>query len=309
MTSAHLPGRTSLKHFAWLSIAAALITIGLKSLAYILTGSVGLLSDALESLVNLAGAVMALAMLTIAVRPEDDEHAYGHTKAEYFSSGVEGTLILIAALSIGATAVQKLLNPKPIEQIGLGLGVSLVASLINLAVALAIRKAGREHHSITLEANARHLMTDVWTSGGVLIGVGTVGLTGWQPLDPLVAIAVALNIVRSGFGIIKESVAGLMDTALPPEDLEKLHAALASYRENGVDYHALRTRRAGAASFVSLHVSVPGIWPVQYGHQVVARIEEDIRRVLPNARVITHMDAREDLPRNGNATCEKNGGG
>jgi cation diffusion facilitator family transporter len=296
MTSANLQSRTSLKRFAWLSIAAAITTIGLKSFAYGLTGSVGLLSDALESLVNLVGALMALAMLTIAARPEDEEHAHGHTKAEYFSSGVEGTLILIAALSIGVAAFQRLLDPKPIEQIGLGLGVSLVASLINLAVALAIRKAGREHHSITLEANARHLMTDVWTSGGVLVGVGAVGLTGWERLDPIVALVVAANIVWSGFGIIKESVAGLMDTSIPSEDMQKLLAALAPYREDGVDYHALRTRRAGAQSFISLHVFVPGMWTVHHGHEVVVRIEEDIRRVLPNASVITHMDSREEQP-------------
>jgi cation diffusion facilitator family transporter len=309
MTSADIPNRTSLKRFAWLSIATALTTIGLKTLAYVLTGSVGLLSDALESLVNLVGALMALAMLTIAARPEDEEHAYGHTKAEYFSSGVEGTLILIAALGIAVTAFEKLLRPTPIEQVGLGLGVSLFASLINLAVALAIRKAGREHNSITLVANARHLMTDVWTSGGVLLGVGAVALTGWERLDPIVAILVAVNIVWSGFGIIKESVSGLMDAALPAEDLEKLHAALAPYRENGVDYHALQTRRAGARRFVSLHVYVPGIWTVHHGHQVLKRIEEDIRCALPDAWVITHMDPREDPPANSDAASEEKPGG
>jgi cation diffusion facilitator family transporter len=304
MTSTPLQDPPSLRRFAWLSIAAALTTIGLKTLAYMLTGSVGLLSDALESLVNLAGAMMALAMLTIAARPEDDEHAYGHTKAEYFSSGVEGGLILVAALGIGVTAAQRLLVPKPLEQVGIGLGVSLLASLINLAVALAIRKAGRQNHSITLEANARHLMTDVWTSGGVLAGVGAVALTGWERLDPLVALAVAANIVWSGYGIIKESVAGLMDASLPREDLERLHAVLGRYGANGVDYHALRTRRAGARSFVSLHVLVPGSWTVHQGHQEVARIEEDIRRELPNVLVSTHIDARPDPPVNGNATVE-----
>ncbi len=308
MTSTPPRDRPSLRRFAWLSIAAALTTIGLKTLAYTLTGSVGLLSDALESLVNLAGAMMALAMLTIAARPEDDEHAYGHTKAEYFSSGVEGGLILIAALGIGVTAAQRLLVPKPLEQVGLGLGVSLVASLINLAVALAIRKAGREYHSITLDANARHLMTDVWTSGGVLAGVGAVALTGWERLDPLVALAVAANIVWSGYGIIKESVAGLMDASLPREDLERLHAVLARYGAHGVDYHALRTRRAGARGFVSLHVLVPGSWTVHQGHQEVVRIEEDIRRELPNVWVITHMDARPDPPESGIATDERTKG-
>jgi len=209
--------RSSLTSFAWLSIAAAILTIALKAIAYWLTGSVGLLSDALESFVNLVGALMALAMLTIAARPADEDHAYGHSKAEYFSSGVEGTLILIAAVSIGVAAIQRLITPKPLEQIGLGLGVSIVASLVNLFVALVLLRASKKHNSITLEANAQHLMTDVWTSAGVLVGVGAVALTDWERLDPIVAFLVAGNIIWSGVRIVRKSVLGLMDTALPVE--------------------------------------------------------------------------------------------
>ena len=209
--------RSSLTRFAWLSIAAAILTIVLKAIAYWLTGSVGLLSDALESFVNLVGALMALAMLTIAARPADEDHAYGHSKAEYFSSGVEGTLILIAAVSIGVAAIQRLITPKPLEQIGLGLGVSIVASLVNLFVALVLLRASKKHNSITLEANAQHLMTDVWTSAGVLVGVGAVALTDWERLDPIVAFLVAGNIIWSGVRIVRKSVLGLMDTALPVE--------------------------------------------------------------------------------------------
>src|SRR5512136_1237538 len=190
MTS-HIMNRSSLTRFAWLSIAAAILTIGLKAIAYLLTGSVGLLSDALESFVNLAGALMALAMLTVAARPADEDHVYGHSKAEYFSSGVEGTLILIAAVGIGIMSIQKLITPKPLEQIGLGIGVSIAASLVNLAVAQTLLRAGKRYDSITLEANAQHLMTDVWTSVGVLAGVGAVALTNWERLDPIVALVVA----------------------------------------------------------------------------------------------------------------------
>ena len=217
--------RSSLARFAWLSIAAAILTIGLKAIAYQLTGSVGLLSDALESFVNLAGALMALAMLTIAARPADEDHLYGHGKAEYFSSGAEGMLILVAAVSIGMAAVQRLMAPKPLEQIGFGIGVSVVASFVNLAVALVLRRAGKQYNSITLEANARHLMTDVWTSAGVLVGVGAVALTGWERLDPIVALVVAGNIVWSGFQIVRNSVLGLMDIALPVEEQITLQIA------------------------------------------------------------------------------------
>lgn len=288
------PHRSSLTRFAWLSIAAAILTIALKAIAYLLTGSVGLLSDAMESFVNLVGALMALAMLTIAARPADADHAYGHSKAEYFSSGVEGTLILLAAVSIAATAIPRLINPKPIEQLGLGIGVSVAASLVNLFVARVLLRAGKNHHSITLEANAHHLMTDVWTSVGVLVGVGAVALTGWVRLDPVVACLVAANIVWSGVGIVRKSVSGLMDTALPIEDQNKIQKILEPYVQSGIQYHALRTRQSGARQFVSLHVLVPGLWTVQRGHQLLENLETDICRTLPSATVFTHLESLND---------------
>ena len=286
--------RSSLTRFAWLSISAALATMGLKTVAYLLTGSVGLLSDAIESTVNLVGGLMALAMLTIAARPADEDHAFGHAKAEYFSSGVEGSLILIAAVSIGVTAIRRLLDPQPLEQVGLGLAVSVAASLVNLGVAAALLRVGRRRRSITLEANAQHLLTDVWTSAGVLVGVGAAALTGWDRLDPLVALAVAANIVWTGFTIVRRSALGLMDTALPAEQLSQARAVLAAYGRDGVQFHALRTRQAGARSFVSMHVLVPGRWTVQHGHDLLERIESDLRSALPNVTVFTHLEPLED---------------
>ena len=286
--------RPSLARFALLSIAAAVLTIGLKTIAYFLTGSVGLLSDALESGVNLVGAFMALTMLTIAARPADEDHAYGHGKAEYFSSGVEGTLILIAAGSIAVAAAQRLISPKPLEQIGVGLGVSVAASLVNLFVALVLLKAAKSYHSITLKANAQHLLTDVWTSVGVLVGVGAVALTGWERLDPIVALVVAGNIVWSGIRIVRESVLGLMDTALPLEELNTLQKVLERHCQTGIQCHALRTRQAGSRRFVSLHVLVPGDWTVDRGHKLLERMEDDIRSALLNVTVLTHLESIQD---------------
>ncbi|MBI4634211.1 MAG: cation transporter [Deltaproteobacteria bacterium] len=286
--------RSFLGRFAWLSIAAAILTIGLKTVAYALTGSVGLLSDVLESFVNLAGALMALAMLTVAARPADEEHTYGHNKAEYFSSGAEGTLILFAAVSIGYAAIQRLIAPRPLEQIGLGLGVSVAASLVNLVVAIILLRAGKRYHSITLEANAHHLITDVWTSAGVVIGVGAVALTGWERLDPLVALAVAGNIVWTGIKIVRNSVSGLMDAALPAEEQNAVRAVLAQHLKAGVECHALRTRQSGTRRFVSLHVLVPGVWTVQRGHQLLESIEADLCRALPNVTVFTHLEPLND---------------
>jgi cation diffusion facilitator family transporter len=286
--------RRRLTRFAWLSVIAAVVTIALKLAAYLLTASVGLLSDALESLVNLAGALMALAMLIVAARPPDEDHAYGHGKAEYFSSVLEGTLILVAAVSIGVAAVRRLLEPRPLEQIGLGLGISIVASVVNLAVAVVLLRAGRRYRSITLEANARHLLTDVWTSAGVVAGVGAVALTGWQRLDPVVALLVAGNVVRTGLGIVRRSVAGLMDTALPEGEVRALREVLARHAESGAQFHALRTRQAGARRFVSVHVLVPGEWTVARGHQLLERIEADLRAALENVSVLTHLEPLDD---------------
>jgi len=286
--------RSSLTRFAWLSIAAAVITIALKTAAYFITGSVGLLSDAVESVVNLIGGIMALAMLTVAARPADEDHAYGHGKAEYFSSGVEGSLILVAAISIAIAATLRLITPRPLQELGVGLAVSVMASIVNLVVALLILRAGRRNNSITLEANARHLLTDVWTSAGVLVGVGAVALTGWQRLDPLVALLVAANIVWTGVGIVRRSIGGLMDSALGAADVASVQKVLDGYAAGGVQFHALRTRQAGACKFVSVHVLVPGEWTVQRGHELLERIEGDIRHILPEAVAFTHLESLDD---------------
>lgn len=285
---------TPLKRYAWLSIAAALSTIVLKGIAWWMTGSVGLLSDALESLVNLAGALMALAMISVAAMPADDHHAYGHGKAEYFSSGFEGMLILLAAAGIALTASQRLLHPQPIEQIGVGLVVSVVASIVNFLTARTLLAAGKKFRSLTLEADARHLLTDVWTSAGVIAGITAVALTGWLWLDPLIALLVAVNIVWTGWKLLHRSTKGLMDVALPPEDHALVLAVLSRYRERGVDFHALRTRESGARRFVDLHVLVPGQWTVQQGHELAERLEDDIRQALPHSTVLTHLEPLED---------------
>jgi cation diffusion facilitator family transporter len=286
--------RASLSRFAWISIAAALVTIALKSAAYFLTGSIGLLSDAIESFVNLISGIMVLAMLTVAARPADEDHSYGHSKAEYFSSGVEGTLILIAAVSIGVAAVEGLIRPKPLDEIGFGLAVSTVASLINLGVGFLLLRVGRKTRSIALEANARHLIADVWTSAGVLIGVTAVAITGWQRLDPVVALAVCANITWAGLGIVKRSVSGLMDTALPRSDRVLIQNVLSSYEKNGLRFHALRTRDAGARKFVSVHVLVPGDWTVNRGHKLLEQIEGKIHKALPHVIVFTHLEPLDD---------------
>lgn len=287
--------RASLTKFAWLSIGAAVLTIALKSGAYILTGSVGLLSDAIESLVNLAGALMALTMLIIAARPADDDHVYGHSKAEYFSSVTEGILIFGAAIGIMVTAVQRLFNPRPIEQLGIGLGVSVAASVINLIVARILLNAGRKRNSITLEADAHHLMTDVWTSVGVIGGVGVAGFTGLHILDPIVAILVALNIIWTGFQLIRRSVMGLMDVALPENEQRLIREIMARYQERGVNFHALRTRQAAARRFMSVHVLVPGDTTVHDAHHIVEDFEDDIRAALGGAvTVFTHLEPAED---------------
>jgi cation diffusion facilitator family transporter len=284
----------SLRRFAWLSIGAALLTIGMKTGAYLLTGSVGLLSDALESLVNLVAAVVALVVLSIAERPPDEDHAYGHYKAEYFSSGVEGGLILIAAASIMATAVPRLLAPQPLEEVGLGLGVSVAASLVNFGVARVLAHAGRSYSSITLEADAQHLMTDVWTSAGVVLAIAATALTGWLVLDPLIALVVAANIIWQGYQLMRRSVLGLLDTALPAAERGAVQDILARYGAQGVQSHALRTRQSGARRFVSVHILVPGEWTVQRGHNLLEQVERDIRTALPHTTVFTHLEPLED---------------
>jgi cation diffusion facilitator family transporter len=277
-------------HFAWLSIAAAVATIALKAIAWWLTGSVGLLSDAMESFVNLAGASFALVMIVVAARPPDDEHPFGHAKAEYFSSGFEGILIFGAAAAIIWTAVARLLAPQPHEAIGIGLAVSAVATAINLGVAIALRRAAARFHSIALEADARHLMTDVVTSVGVVVGVAAVSLTGWLMLDPLIAIAVGLNILREGARMLRASVDGLMDRSLDTPELERLRAALDALGERGVDGRRLRTRRAGSHACIDVVVLVPGDWTVDAGHAVADEVEATLAALVEHATVVTHLE-------------------
>ncbi|MBI4995523.1 MAG: cation transporter [Rhodocyclales bacterium] len=284
----------SLQRYAWLSIATALATIVLKGVAWWLTGSVGLLSDALESFVNLAGALMALAMLSLAAAPADENHAHGHGKAEYFSSAFEGFLILIAAVSIGYAAIGRLLHPQGLEDVGVGLAVSVAASLINLVTARILLGVGRQHNSITLEADAQHLMTDVWTSVGVILGVGLVWATGWLWLDPVIALLVAVNIVWTGWQLLRRSAAGLMDVSVPEETRLAIEAVLDRYRSEGLEFHALRTRQAGARAFATIHVLVPGDWTVQEGHDHSERIEADLRAVVPHVHVTTHLEPKDD---------------
>ena len=291
----HMKERAALTRFAWLSIGAAIATITLKTGAYLLTGSVGLLSDAIESLVNLVGAVMALLMLVIAARPADESHVYGHSKAEYFASLVEGSLILGAAAWIIVTAIDRLLKPQELEDLGIGLVVSVTASLINFTVARILMKQGRKQNSITLEADAQHLMTDVWTSAGVIGGVAVAGLTGWTVLDPLLAIVVALNILWTGFQLIRRSVQGLMDAALPEQEQAQIEEVMKIYRERGVDFHALLTRQAAARRFISVHMLVPGIWTVHDAHHIAEDFEADIRATLGGVvTVFTHLEPVED---------------
>jgi cation diffusion facilitator family transporter len=286
--------RSTLTRFAWLSIAAATVIIVLKSAAYALTGSVGLLSDALESLVNLAAASVALVALAVAARPADEDHQYGHDKAEYLSSGLEGALIFVAALAIAWAAIDRLLFPRALEQLGVGLALTLLATLINFAVARKLLAAARQHDSIALEADAHHLMTDVWTSVGVALGIGGVAVTGWGWLDPVIALLVAAKIVWTGYDLVKRSVLGLMDTALPPVEQECIRAILEKHRQRGIDYHALRTRRSGARRFVSLHLLMPGAWTIQQGHDLSEEIEAEVRACLRNTTITTHLEPLED---------------
>lgn len=285
---------SSARSYISLSIAAAVVTMALKFAAYGLTHSVGLLSDALESLVNLAAALIAFWALTLAARPADEEHRYGHSKAEYFASGIEGALIVLAAVSIGFAAVPRLIRPRPLEQVGIGLGLAVVGAAINGGVALVLGQAGRRLRSVSLQADSRHLMTDVWTTCGVLVGVALVGITGWFVLDPIIALLVAANIVWTGVKLVRESGLGLMDTALPMEDQHMISQVQNTFRERGIEFHALRTRRSGSRRFVSMHVLVPGNWTVQQGHDLCEAVEMALHEALPETTVFTHLEPLED---------------
>ncbi|HEX5767854.1 MAG TPA: cation diffusion facilitator family transporter [Burkholderiales bacterium] len=288
-------GSTELERYAWLSIAAALATITLKTLAWWLTGSVGLLSDALESIVNLAAALLALTMLRLAASPPDEKHPYGFSKAEYFSAGIEGALIVLAAAGILASAIPRLIDPEPLTAPVLGLTLSAAASGINLAVGMLLIRVGKTQHSIALEADGHHLMSDVWTSAGVIVGVALVFLTGWLRLDPLVALAVAVHIVWTGLRLMRRSWKGLLDAAISSEDTGEVTKLFAEYsRRYGVSFHALRTRQAGARRFISFHFLVPDEWSVAQAHRLSEEIEERIRSMVPNAAVFVHLEPISD---------------
>ncbi len=283
-----------LTRYAWLSILTAILIILLKVSAYLLTGSIGFLSDAMESGANILAAIFTLGALIVAARPPDTEHTFGHSKAEYLSSGAEGTLILIAAVVIGVQAVERLFSPQPLEQVGLGVVISAVAALANFLVARVLMRAGKRHRSMALTADAHHLLTDVWTSLGVIVGVVLVSLTGRLWLDPVIGLIVAVQIVYTGLKLIRVAINGLLDASLPDDELAVVVGILQGYEPEGVAYHALRTRQAGAQRFVSFHLLVPGTWSVQRGHELLERIERDIRRKLEPVSIISHLEPRED---------------
>lgn len=292
-----------LSKWAVLSLVAGILVLCLKLGAWYVTDSVGLLSDALESLVNIAAAIVAIVALRAASRPPDAQHQFGHGKAEYFSALVEGTMICVAAAMIIVSAAERLLHPVALESVGIGLGISILASLVNGAVALVLFRIGRQHGSVALVADAHHLVTDLWTTAGVIVGVLLVALTGWDRLDPVIAFAVAANIIFVGVRLLRQSTAGLMDVALAGADVEVLKQVLQRYRGDDLVIHGLQTRQAGRQSFVTMHVLVPGARSVTEGHELCEAIESDIARALPGVVVMTHLEPLED-PRAWNDTHE-----
>ena len=279
-----------LSRWALLSIAAAALTIALKMTAWLITDSVGLLSDAAESVVNLVAAVVAFVALKVAARPPDATHNFGHQKSEYFSAIIEGTCIAIAAVVIIASAVERLLHPKDIESAGVGLLISVIASVINGAVAWALIRAGRRHRSVTLEADGKHLATDVWTTAGILVAIALVAITGWNILDPIVAIVVAINILFVGGGLVGRATAGLMDKALPDEERAAVDAVLADFRSSEVNFHDVRTRESGHIRFVQLHMLVPGDWTVQQAHDLAERVESRLESSVDDVIPTIHIE-------------------
>ncbi len=279
---------------AYLSIATSLATIALKFGAYFLTGSVSLWSDALESLVNLAAALVALGALIVAERPADERHMYGHDKAEYFSSGVEGALILVAAVSIIWSAVHRLVDPEPLARLGPGIVIAFLAGAMNFATARIMLKVARQHDSIVIEADARHLLTDVWTSAGIIGGLMVVmAMPQWAILDPLMAIAVGLHIVVTGVGLLRRSADGLMDAALPSSELKRAEALIRAELPDGASFHALRTRKAGARRFLEFHLLVPGLMSVLESHALCDRIEAALMTELAKAHITIHVEPHE----------------
>lgn len=288
------PAQVDLTKYAWLSIAAAIATIALKSAAWAMTGSVGLLSDAAESLVNLVAGVVALVALKVAASPANARYPYGRSKAEYFSAATEGVMIFFAAGAILIAASQRFVNPQPLENVGIGLLVAVVASILNGAVAAILWRAGVKHGSITLRADAKHLLTDVFTSVGVVIGVALVGFTGIEQLDPIVAFAVGVNIIITGVRLITESLQGLMDSALPEGENAKIRAVLQRNSAADRTFHGLQTRVSGRERYMNVHVLVPGDWTVVQGHTYLDRLERELDEAIPGITVITHLEPIED---------------
>ncbi|MBF6597857.1 MAG: cation transporter [Fermentimonas sp.] len=287
--------KSPLQYFLYLSIGAAIVTIVLKSYAYYVTGSVGLMSDALESFVNLFAAIFALLMLIISQKPADKKHMYGHSKAEYFSSAAEGALIIIAAFSIIRSAIPRIINPVSIENVDLGLLLSLIASLVNFGVGSVLIINGKKRKSLILEADGRHLMTDVWTSLGVIVGIIIVKFTGWYIVDPIIALFVAVNIMYTGYKLIKRSARGLMDATIPDEDMKQIIVYLDSLKSKQIEYHSLMTRVAGQRKFIFFHLLVPGNWTVKHGHDCADEIEEHIISMFTEpVTVDTHLEPVED---------------
>jgi len=283
-----------LTRYAWLSIFTGIAVFGLKIAAWKFTGSVGLLSDALESIVNIVAAIIALLALKTAMKPADERHHFGRGKAEYFSAQIEGFMILLAAIVIVATAIERLLKPQPLENPGWGLAISTLATGLNAGVSFILIRAGRAHRSPVLVADGKHLLTDVWTSVGVLVGVGLVYATGWLRLDALVALAVGLNIIVTGFNLLRESTSGLLDKSLSDEDHKIIVDILQAHESETVKFHQLQTREAGRDRFVSMHVLVPANWTIQQGHDLSEDIEAKIVEALPGTVVSTHVEPLED---------------
>ena len=288
------PQPEGLTRFAWLSIGAAIATILLKGTAWWVTGSVGLLSDAAESLVNLVAAIVALVALRVAIKPPDRNHNYGHSKAEYFAAAVEGLMIFVAAAVILVASIQRFLDPQPLENVGIGLLVSVIASVLNGSVAWVLLRAGKKHRSITLTADGKHLLTDVWTSAGVVVGVLLVWLTGWDRLDPIVGFLVGLNILYTGWGLIRGSTAGLMDVSLPAEDNARIRAIIERFTSDDITFHAFRTRESGHRRFMEMHLLVPGNWTVKRGHDLAEDITDALLKEYPDLRVSMHIEPKED---------------
>lgn len=283
-----------LTRFAWLSIAAAVGTIVLKTVAWRITGSVGLLSDAAESLVNLVAAVVALWALKLSIKPADKNHNFGHSKAEYFSAAIEGSMIFLAAGVIILTAVQRFLNPQPLENLGIGLLVSVLASVLNGAVAWVLLRNARKFRSATLEADGKHLLTDVWTSAGVVVGVLLVWLVKWDRLDAVVAFAVGINILFTGAKLVHQSGSALLDVSLPKGENERIRQILECYTSEMVIFHAVRTRESGNRRFMDMHLLVPGAWSVQQAHDLVEDITDSLGEAFPDMHVMIHTEPIED---------------